>query len=436
MSHFFRTISLLAICCLLFPSVQAADQETGDRVVQARTFIEQLERGEASQAIKEFDAVMAKALSAERLQALWAGLEQQHGPFQKIHSTRVEIKVPYEIVLVNCQFEKNRVLARVVYAENNQISGLFFKPDGEYQSPGYVDSRKFTEEPLVIGKGLWELPGTLSLPVGEGHFPAVVLVHGSGPQDRNETIGPNQPFKDLAQGLASRGIAVLRYEKRTYHHRLKMALLSQRITVKEETMEDAVLAVQRLAGDRRINAKRIVVLGHSLGGYLLPRIAGESRQVAGLISLAGSVRPLEALILDQTRYLFQQDGMVTGEEQAQLDGLEAQVERVRSTELSESVSVTDLPLGVPASYWLDLRGYQPAQAARTLSQPLLILQGERDYQVTMEDFRLWKERPRGVPGSGACLRKGDTGHCGLGKSAQAVVIARLQGQVPVRLPES
>ena len=108
---------------------------------------------------------MAKALSAERLQALWVSLEQQHGPFQKIQSTRVEIEAPYEIVLVSCQFEKKRVMARVVYAQNNLISGLFFKPDGEYQRPGYVDPRKFTEEPLVIGKGLWELPGN---PVATG----------------------------------------------------------------------------------------------------------------------------------------------------------------------------------------------------------------------------------------------------------------------------
>ncbi|MEQ9065983.1 MAG: DUF3887 domain-containing protein, partial [Gimesia chilikensis] len=200
MSHFLRTICFLAICCLLMLPVQGAEQGSGGRVEQARTFIEQLDRGEASQAVREFDAVMAKALSAKRLQALWVALEQQHGAFQKILSTRVEIKAPYEIVLVSCQFEKNRVMARVVYAQNNQISGLFFKPDGEYQSPGYVDPRKFTEEPLVIGQGLWELPGTLSLPVGEGPFPAVILVHGSGPQDRNETVGPNQPFKDLAQG--------------------------------------------------------------------------------------------------------------------------------------------------------------------------------------------------------------------------------------------
>ncbi|QDT83593.1 alpha/beta fold hydrolase [Gimesia chilikensis] len=415
MSHFLRTICFLAICCLLMLPVQGAEQGSGGRVEQARTFIEQLDRGEASQAVREFDAVMAKALSAKRLQALWVALEQQHGAFQKILSTRVEIKAPYEIVLVSCQFEKNRVMARVVYAQNNQISGLFFKPDGEYQSPGYVDPRKFTEEPLVIGKGLWELPGTLSLPVGEGPFPAVVLVHGSGPQDRNETVGPNQPFKDLAQGLASKGIAVLRYDKRTYHHRLKIALLSQRIKVREETVEDAALAVQRLAGDPRIDPQRIVVLGHSLGGYLLPRIAAESKEVAGLISLAGSVRPLEDLILDQTRYLVHLDGKVTSEEQAQLDALAVQVERVRSMELSESVSAVDLPLSVPASYWLDLQGYQPAQAARTLSQPLLILQGERDYQVTMEDFRLWKEalaerkdvRLRSYPGLNHLLMAGE-----------------------------
>ena len=106
---------------------------------------------------------------------------------------------------------------------------------------------------------------------------------------------------------------------------------------------------------------------------------------------------------------------MTSEEQAQLDALAVQVERVRSMELSESVSAVDLPLSVLASYWLDLQGYQPAQAARTLSQPLLILQGERDYQVTMEDFRLWKEalaerkdvRLRSYPGLNHLLMAGE-----------------------------
>src|SRR5207247_4710825 len=67
---------------------------------------------------------------------------------------------------------------------------------------------------VVAAERGWELPATLTMPKGDGPFPAVVLVHGSGPHDRDESIGPNKPFRDLAGGLASRGIAVLRSEER------------------------------------------------------------------------------------------------------------------------------------------------------------------------------------------------------------------------------
>ncbi len=69
---------------------------------------------------------------------------------------------------------------------------------------------------MEITSPLGPLPATLTLPSGEGHFPAVLLVAGSGPNDRDETIGPNKPFRDLAQGLAAADIASLRYDKRTH----------------------------------------------------------------------------------------------------------------------------------------------------------------------------------------------------------------------------
>src|SRR5437868_1155092 len=77
-----------------------------------------------------------------------------------------------------------------------------------------VNRDTFDEREVTVGKGEWELPGTLGLPKGSGPFPAVVLVQGSGPQDRDETMGVNKPFQDIAWGLASNGIAVLRYDKR------------------------------------------------------------------------------------------------------------------------------------------------------------------------------------------------------------------------------
>jgi alpha-beta hydrolase superfamily lysophospholipase len=216
-----------------------------------------------------------------------------------------------------------------------------------------------------------------------------VLVHGSGPSDRDATFGPNKPFRDLALGLASRGIATLRYEKRTRQHGLKIAG-STDFTVKEETVDDAVAAVRLLRTTAGVAPGRVFVIGHSLGGMLAPRIAAAAgTDVAGLIIMAGAVRSLEQSVLDQTRYLSLADGTISPDEQSQIDQLTALVAKVAT------LRATDPPVSIagaraPASYWVDLRGYNSVAAARALKRPMLILQGERDYQVTTDDFAQWK----------------------------------------------
>lgn len=241
---------------------------------------------------------------------------------------------------------------------------------------------------MVVGE--FDLPGTLTTPGGDGPWPAVVLVHGSGPNDRDETIGPNKPFRDLALGLAGEGIAVLTYDKRTL---ARPSDLPADLTVAEEVVDDAVAAVELLRTDRTVAIPdQVFLLGHSLGGMLAPRIAVESSGVAGLVLMAAPARPLEELILEQTRYLAERDGTVTTEEESALAEVAAQVEAVRDPTLGADTPPADL-LGAPASYWLDLRDYRPTEMAAGLALdiPILVLQGERDYQVTMTDFALWQE---------------------------------------------
>ena len=149
-------------------------------------------------------------------------------------------------------------------------------------------------------------------------MPAVILVHGSGPNDRDETIGANKPFKDLATGLASRGIAVLRYDKRTRVHGAKVAALTD-FTVNQEVIEDVIEAVKALRAQPRIDPARVFVLGHSLGGMLVPRIATADPTIAGLIVLAGAARPLEEAIVAQSRYIAVADGTISPEEQQGID---------------------------------------------------------------------------------------------------------------------
>ncbi len=371
-----------------------------ERIAEGEAFADQFLKGDYAAVVEKFDATMKSVFPLDKVKEARESLEPQLGAFEQTAGTHAvtyeQSGVVYDIVYVTWQFEKAAIDLKIVYDPSGKVAGLFFQPaettpPTSYVPPAYVKADAFREQEVAVGSGgEWALPGTLTLPVGQGPFAAVVLVHGSGPNDRDETLGPSKPFRDLAWGLASQGIAVLRYEKRSrqYASRFTPEMVA-RLTSKEETTDDALAAVDLLRQTEGIDPARIYVLGHSLGGYLLPRIGAADPQIAGLIVMAGPVRPLEDLMLEQFTYIFGLDG-ISAEDQAQLDELAVQVARVKDPNLTAAAAVDGLPLGTPASFWLDLRGYNPAEAARGLKQSMLILQGGRDYQVTSVDFDGWK----------------------------------------------
>ncbi len=368
-----------------------------DKIQTAQQLVTRFFQGDFEAVVQSLDESIKQQFPVERLQATRLSLAAQVGEFKEQVGEHTFQIPSAELVIVTCAFANAGLDFNVAFKEPGKIVGLSITPVGSveqqysavYEPPAYVNQDLFKEQEVQIGKGEWVLPGTLSVPVGEGPFAAVLLVHGSGPNDRDETIGPNKPFRDLAWGLASQGIVVLRYDKRTKVYPEKMRDLVSTLTVKEEVIDDALDAVSLLRGIAEVSTQRIVVLGHSLGGYLLPRIAADTG-IAGLIVLAGLCRPLEDTILNQFSYIYSLSGTLSAEQQKHLDELKKQVALVKSPDLSLSTPASDLPLSVPASYWLDLRGYHPEKIARGLQQPMLILQAEGDYQVTMEDFLIWK----------------------------------------------
>jgi dienelactone hydrolase len=362
---------------------------------EAQDFIHQVVKGDFAGACLLFDSQMLQAFPQTRLKETWRQLIGQVGPFQEILACQAEEKREFRIVTVSCQFEKGLMDVHVTFNQSRHIAGLnvqLAQAALPYNPPDYVHLEAFHEVEATVGSGEWALPGALSLPDGAGPFPAVVLVHGSGPEDRDETIGLNKPFRDLAWGLASRSVAVLRYEKRTKAHAGQITPeLRARLTVQEEVIDDALSAVQLLRHTQGIDPGNIYVLGHSLGATLAPRIGQQDPSIAGLIIMGGMTRPLEDTILDQYTYLASLAPSMTDEQKAELEQLRVKVARVKDPKLSDQVPAKELPLEIPPAYWLALRGYRPAEAAKSLGMRIFVLQGGRDYQVTVEgDFPAWQ----------------------------------------------
>jgi len=217
-----------------------------------------------------------------------------------------------------------------------------------------------------------------------------VLLAGSGVLDRDETIGRNKPFKDLAWGLASGGVAVLRFDKVTFAHPAEVKG-SADFTLADEYVPHAVAAVELLGRHPGVDAGRIVLLGHSLGGTAAPRVAVAAPAVAGLVLLAAGAEPLQWSIVRQVRYLASLDPATAAASQSAIEALVEQAKLVDGPRLSAATPPGELPLGAPASYWLDLRAVDPVAVAASLDRPILLLQGGRDYQVTVaDDLARWQ----------------------------------------------
>ncbi|HEY6301282.1 MAG TPA: alpha/beta fold hydrolase [Candidatus Binatus sp.] len=333
-----------------------------------------------SGATAHFSARMKAALSPATLEAAWSQTYAAQGPLLSWKILDRQNLPGGDEVSVQLTFQSSTAISTLAVAsQTGEIGSLFFKlahSNAPVTAPPYAEQAKFHSEDVTVGG--YKLPGTLTIPNGKGPFPAVVLVHGSGPNDRNETIGANHPFADIADGLSSQGIAVLRYDKRTLMHSVMVA------TVEDEVIDDAVAAVQLLRARPDVLGDRIFVVGHSLGAVLAPEIAKKAWPVAGIVLLAPSGRKLPQIIVQQARFLGQASP-------AQLAELERQADELSAHKMPPSETF----LGATASYFYDLDARDEVAIARSLDVPILILHGGRDYQVIDEDIRIWQNGLKG-----------------------------------------
>lgn len=239
-------------------------------------------------------------------------------------------------------------------------------------------------EKVIVGEnGEYPLNGILSLPDDLSEkVPAVVMVHGSGSSNMDEKVMKLTPFKDLAEGLCRYGIASLRYDKRTFVHGRKM--LKKTITVKEETIDDALMAIEILKNDQRIDKDRIYILGHSMGAMLSPRIDAEGGDAKGLIMMAGTPYRLEDIVIRQLKQASQSSSLMKliGKLELRIFGKKFD----NLYQLSEEEAMKKKFAGSTTLYYFQEMGRKTAADYLLESdKPVLIMQGGKDFQVLADD---------------------------------------------------
>ncbi len=374
------------------PAPQPAEQKPTPEG-RAKRFVEQLRDRHYATARASFGPALTAAVSEPNLIAAWTDVLTRAGRFERFERVTVDAeKDGVRVVHVHTEHALVGMDIRVVFDGQDRIVGLWFDPrPGPWTAPPYIRPLAFAAHPVELAG----LPSTLTVPVASGRAPALVLVHGSGPHDRDGSVGGRKPFRDLAEGLATRGVVALRWEKRT---KVAPATLPPPFDLDGEFTRDVRAAVDVLSKRPEVDPKRIFVLGHGQGASMAPRIAQQEPRIAGLVLVAGATRPYEEVLVDQQRYLLGLAGTSGAVLEGRLRALhdECALSREKKGDAADLLSVAGSK--APRQYWQDLFGYDPTVPAKALSIPVLVIQGGRDHEVTATDFEGWTKALGGKKG--------------------------------------
>lgn len=310
------------------------------------------------------------------------------GNFVSIEYSQTEETDDTIFVGVVLRYENNGMQLLYGYNKNIQLTTFRYNYVTLNEESSNTESDLFKEVEITVGTGNYLMDGIMTIPNGVERPPVVILVQGSGQTDMDETIGAsnNKPFRDIAHGLAEKGIASIRYNKRYYQYKDN---ISEEITVYEEILDDVGAAIELAKKSDVLDTTRIYVAGHSEGGMLCPKIATDHPELAGIIVLAGSPRHLEDIIYDQAVFFAEQDEISSKEDIEQyLEMMKANVEQVKN--LSDEDLASPI-LGVTGYYWRSLNRIDTPELVTKLTLPMLFLQGSADFQVYADvDFAEWK----------------------------------------------
>ncbi|MCL2702444.1 MAG: alpha/beta fold hydrolase [Defluviitaleaceae bacterium] len=388
---FLAAVMVLSGCVTQIGTKQA---EPAEPIGIAAAFVEMIGTGAYAEAWEMLDETMRSVIpSADVLAEAWASITAFTGEFQEIVRTDAEFNpaagtTAYEIIALH---EEPSMLTHttVIFDEDGKIPGfsIVIIANPEFAAEA---SDLFTEEPIFVGAGgKYPLPGLLTMPAdAEGPVPAVVIVHGSGPIDRDCTIFYTKPYRDIAHYLAANGIASVRYDKRTLVYAEEMVSPIEyymEYTVDWEMVDDALLAKELLEADPRIDSGRIYVIGHSLGGVLAPEIAATG-DFAGFVIMAGTLIPLTEAVVHQYEHLLQ-DVPAEIAEPLMAEARLAHELFLEAMTKTEEENKTYFIHGFPANYVVNLAKRSPVPFIQAWERPGLILHGDMDYQCRWDiDF--------------------------------------------------
>ncbi len=339
-----------------------------------------------------FDDNLRRVQPPDRLGETLDKVTAQIGALHECDAPAVTLRQPVTVVEYRCRLDRGPFIVRLSWNAQSELVGFFFLPP---PPPKEAPPANAHEEAVTVGANGWPLPGTLLIPGGVARPPVAVLVQGSGPNDRDESIGPNRVFLDLANGLARAGIATLRYDKRTRVFGERFANELKNFTLDDEIVDDAVAAL--VAVSRRGGFGPVFIIGHSEGAWLAPRIAGRARAagvpIAGIVMLAANASPLADVIVQQ--FGLAASASPPRATQEMVD--EVREERNNVARLVATGHVEPgheaLPFDMPASAWLDIARYDaPAALLAQTGLPALLVFGERDFQVQPSEAALWRSR--------------------------------------------
>lgn len=258
--------------------------------------------------VNDFSSELSAQVNKQTLKQVWNNYTSNIGEY----SSEYEITEKSENTLdVSLKFKDNGLKVSLSFDENKKITGIYLNYcdansiNGKNEDADDSENKEEKYREIHITIGEYNVDGLLTLPVSGEKCPVVVMVQGSGQSDYNEKSGDVKPFEDIAIGLAENGIASIRINKRFYQY---PELYSDDATIYDEVLNDIYDAIDYVENDKKIDTDRIYLLGHSLGARLGPKIINEKKSICGFISMAGSPRKLEDIILDQNKeYLSELD---------------------------------------------------------------------------------------------------------------------------------